>query len=104
MNIDLAQMGLGGDDSWNPRVHDPYQLPAKTYTYSFRLRPIDTADDILKLTHTALPVFAKTMSPGLEGEYFPDEGGEVEAAARPPVRKAPTKYYPKKKTYAKRRR
>jgi beta-galactosidase len=42
VNVDLAQMGLGGDDSWTPRVHAAYQLPAtKAYTYSFRLRAID---------------------------------------------------------------
>jgi beta-galactosidase len=100
VNIDLAQMGLGGDDSWNPRVHEPYQLPAKTYGYSFRLRPIDQADDIAKLTHSTLPIFAKGMSPGVGVETTIEEDGEEEAA----VKKAPTRYYPKKKTYTKRRR
>ncbi len=104
VNIDLAQMGLGGDDSWSPRVHEPYQLPAKTYSYSFRLRPIDSADDISKLTHLTLPIFAKTTSPNTGTETMVDEGSEEEAVIRPPVKKAPTRYYPKKKTYTKRRR
>nr|MCU0352660.1 DUF4981 domain-containing protein [Cytophagales bacterium] len=43
VNLDYQQMGLGGDDSWSPRTHAEYQLPANTYTYRFRLRFIDTA-------------------------------------------------------------
>jgi beta-galactosidase len=42
VNLDLTQMGLGGDDSWTPRVHPEYQLQGnQTYTYRFRLRPVD---------------------------------------------------------------
>ena len=91
VNLDLAQMGLGGDDSWSPRVHEPYQLPAKVYSYSFRLRPIDAADDVPSLVHTVLPIFAKTMSPGMGGEAVPNDGGEEEAAAQPPVKKTYTR-------------
>ncbi|WP_316814192.1 glycoside hydrolase family 2 TIM barrel-domain containing protein [Pedobacter heparinus] len=40
LNLDLAQMGLGGDSSWQPRVHPEFQLPGKIYTYSFILKPI----------------------------------------------------------------
>jgi len=32
-------MGVGGDDGWGARPHPEYTLDAKTYAYSFRLRP-----------------------------------------------------------------
>jgi len=35
LNIDLKQMGLGGDDSWTPRVHNEYLLKEKSYQFSF---------------------------------------------------------------------
>ena len=40
-NLDHAQMGLGGDDSWTPATHEEYQLSAKKYTYQVRIRPVD---------------------------------------------------------------
>lgn len=56
VNIDLQQMGLGGDDSWTPRTHPEYLLsPAKTYTYSFRLRPTDGRTDRKSVTNLILP-------------------------------------------------
>ena len=56
VNIDMAQMGLGGDDSWTPRVHSEYQLPAtKPYTYSFRLHPVDSRTDIAGVVGVPLP-------------------------------------------------
>ncbi len=45
LNLDFAQMGVGGDDSWGALAHEPYQLPAKAYSYRFRLRPYSTAID-----------------------------------------------------------
>jgi len=44
LNIDLAQMGVGGNDSWSD-VGAPlakYQIPAKAYSYSFYLLPCTT--------------------------------------------------------------
>ena len=41
LSLDLAQMGLGGDDSWNPRVHPEYQLTAPQYAFAFRIEPAD---------------------------------------------------------------
>ena len=49
LNVDLGQMGVGGDDSWGAPVHKEYRLPEKSYSYSFRIRPIVREDDILKL-------------------------------------------------------
>lgn len=39
VNIDYKQMGVGGDDGWGERPHPEYRLPAKPYSYSFRLQP-----------------------------------------------------------------
>jgi beta-galactosidase len=38
LNIDLSQMGLGGDDSWIPRVETPYRLNRKKYQFSYILK------------------------------------------------------------------
>jgi len=40
VNIDLRQMGLGGDDSWSPRVHEEYQLKEKNYKFGFVISPM----------------------------------------------------------------
>jgi beta-galactosidase len=40
VNIDLKQMGLGGDDSWSPRVHEEYQLKEKSYRFGFVINPL----------------------------------------------------------------
>jgi len=39
LNLDYRQMGVGGDDSWGARPHPEYTLPAKPYSYRFRLKP-----------------------------------------------------------------
>ncbi len=49
LNVDLGQMGVGGDDAWGAIIHPQYRLLDKNYEYSFRLRPIIKEDDILKL-------------------------------------------------------
>jgi len=49
LNIDLGQMGVGGDDSWGAPIHPEYRLLERGYEYTFRLRPINREDDILKL-------------------------------------------------------
>ncbi len=38
-NIDLYQMGVGGDTSWGRRVHDEYSISPKNYRYSFIIQP-----------------------------------------------------------------
>jgi beta-galactosidase len=48
LNIDLKQMGVGGDDSWNPRVHPEFLLREKSYSYSFSIRPIDLKEKNLE--------------------------------------------------------
>lgn len=41
LNIDLAQRGVGGDDSWGALPHEKYRLLEKKYTYSYIIRLID---------------------------------------------------------------
>lgn len=42
LNIDLQQMGVGGDDSWSLQAlpHEAFRIPAKNYSYSFIIKPI----------------------------------------------------------------
>jgi beta-galactosidase len=49
LNVDLGQMGVGGDNSWGARIHPQYRLPGMKYEYSFRIRPVVKEDNILKL-------------------------------------------------------
>jgi beta-galactosidase len=50
INLDLKQMGVGGDDSWGARPHSQYTLPAQNYSYSFRLSPLAPGEDPMKLS------------------------------------------------------
>jgi len=48
LNVDLLQMGIGGNDSWTD-VSAPlekYQVPAKNYSYSFHLVPMDAKSTV----------------------------------------------------------
>lgn len=49
LNVDLGQMGVGGDNSWGAPVHAKYRLLDKRYEYTFRIKPIVRDDDILSL-------------------------------------------------------
>lgn len=50
INLDYKQMGVGGDDGWGAQPHTEYTLPAKKYSYSFRLTPCTKKTDIQKTT------------------------------------------------------
>ncbi|USD66634.1 beta-galactosidase [Vibrio sp. SCSIO 43136] len=39
LNIDHAHMGVGGDDSWSPSVHQEFRLQKKHYRYALTLTP-----------------------------------------------------------------
>lgn len=43
-NIDLKQMGVGGDTSWGAFPHQPYLIPAQRMSFSFRLCPAKQGD------------------------------------------------------------
>jgi len=49
VNIDLGQMGVGGDNSWGAMTHPQYRFTEQKYSYSFTIRPINGDDDVLKL-------------------------------------------------------
>jgi len=40
VNIDYAQMGIGGDNSWGLICHPEYRLEAKNYHYQYHVNPI----------------------------------------------------------------
>jgi len=44
VNIDYKQMGVGGDNSWGARPHAEYSLPAKAYSYKFKLTPLPATE------------------------------------------------------------
>ncbi len=44
-NLDLLQMGVGGDTSWGRMVHKEYRIPAKEYSFSFVIRPSEVLED-----------------------------------------------------------
>jgi beta-galactosidase len=39
VDIDLKQMGVGGDNSWGAMTHKQYRLTKQEYTYSFVMKP-----------------------------------------------------------------
>jgi len=56
LNIDYQQMGLGGDDSWNPRTHKEYLLDEENYVFSLRLIPVTYNDpDLVAISLKTLP-------------------------------------------------
>jgi beta-galactosidase len=56
LNLDLAQRGLGGDDSWGAMPHPEFRLEAGSYRYTFRLRPFDAArESPMALSKLRLP-------------------------------------------------
>ncbi len=48
LNIDAAQAGVGGIDSWGASPLPAYLLEAKPYGYAYRLRPVSGAADLPK--------------------------------------------------------
>jgi beta-galactosidase len=44
LNLDLVQMGVGGDNSWGAKPHKEFQLPSdQNYSYTVRLQPYNKA-------------------------------------------------------------
>ena len=39
LNLDYMQCGVGGDDSWGAWPMEKYLIPAKDYSWSYRIRP-----------------------------------------------------------------
>jgi beta-galactosidase len=45
VNVDFAQMGVGGDNSWGAKPLAKYSLPFRTYGYSFEIKILDPGQD-----------------------------------------------------------
>jgi beta-galactosidase len=45
LNIDLGQMGVGGDDSWGALPHSKYLIPFRPLSYSFVIRPVSSGQN-----------------------------------------------------------
>ena len=43
LNIDHAQMGVGGDNSWGATPHEAHLLSAGSYSYQFRIAPVSSS-------------------------------------------------------------
>jgi beta-galactosidase len=59
LNLDLKQMGVGGDNSWGAQPHPEYKIPPQPYSCQFRLRPFSTRDG-------SPPTLAKSRLPAME--------------------------------------
>jgi beta-galactosidase len=56
LNLDLKQMGVGGDNSWGARPHEEYRIKAEPLRYRFRLRAFDPqVDSAAELSKRVLP-------------------------------------------------
>jgi beta-galactosidase len=44
LNLDYAQMGVGGDNTWGAQPLQQYMIPAAEYVYGYRLVPLTPAD------------------------------------------------------------
>ena len=40
INLDLFQMGVGGNNSWGARPIEKYRYPAKAYTFELKMKPV----------------------------------------------------------------
>ncbi len=49
VNLDDAQMGVGGDDSWGALPYPEYSVPPVYRTYSFVMRPFKSGGDISEI-------------------------------------------------------
>jgi beta-galactosidase len=47
LNIDYAQMGVGGDNSWGLPVHEKYQILPQPYSWTYVLMPFQDAPERL---------------------------------------------------------
>ncbi|KAF7040301.1 hypothetical protein CFC21_050210 [Triticum aestivum] len=56
VHLDHMHMGVGGDDSWTPCVHEEYLLsPAASYRFSLRLRPLSPSSSCHDIYSSRLP-------------------------------------------------
>ncbi|MCF0061891.1 DUF4981 domain-containing protein [Dyadobacter chenwenxiniae] len=105
VNIDLAQMGIGVDDSLAPHVQTTYLLPARRYSYAFRLRPIDNTSSIEQIAALKLPYTGEESGLALSTSILNDPDDveddlaeeEVVTPVKKPVKKAAVRKAPVRK-------
>lgn len=54
--MDSAPMGVGGDDSWSPTVHDEYLLPPGKYQLGVAMTAVGAGVDGMRLYAAAKQV------------------------------------------------
>ncbi|KAF4388952.1 hypothetical protein F8388_026681 [Cannabis sativa] len=54
VHLDHKHMGVGGDDSWSPCVHDEYLIPIAPHSFSIRFSPITPATSGLEIYKSQL--------------------------------------------------
>ncbi|CAK7336520.1 unnamed protein product [Dovyalis caffra] len=54
VHLDHKHMGIGGDDSWTPCVHDKYLVPPVPYSFCIRLCPITAPTSGLEIYNSQL--------------------------------------------------
>ncbi|KAK9128954.1 hypothetical protein Syun_017751 [Stephania yunnanensis] len=55
VHLDHKHMGIGGDDSWSPSVHDEYLIPPVPYSFSLRLCPISSGTSCHDIYKSQIP-------------------------------------------------
>lgn len=56
VHLDHKHMGVGGDDSWSPCVHNEYLVPPVPYSFSLRLCPLRASTSCYDIYKSQLPV------------------------------------------------
>jgi beta-galactosidase len=57
VHLDHRQMGVGGDNSWGAQPLEPYRIPVRSASWSFRLSPLaPDSGDPMEIAATAFPV------------------------------------------------
>lgn len=54
LNIDIAQLGVGGNNSWGATALSKYQLKDRKKVYRYRMRPISAGDDVDRLVNSGV--------------------------------------------------
>ncbi len=55
VNIDLGQMGVGGDTAWGAQTHDEFRFKGAKYTLKYRVVPLKPGDDPAILARGSSP-------------------------------------------------
>jgi beta-galactosidase len=78
VHVDYRQMGLSGDGSSG--IQPEYLIAPKTYSYAFRMKPIDRFSNLEQIINTALPVISEKAGsdfmPGNADESIANDGAE----------------------------